>query len=51
VGRSQLALAQRGVQLDLVERGQRVGLAGQPTQVFDGEVGDADRAYAVVVGN
>src|SRR4051794_26471581 len=41
---AQLALDQPRVQLDLVDRGDGVGLLREPLQVGDREVGDADRA-------
>ena len=41
---AQLVLLEERVELDLVDRRQRLGLAGQPLEVLDAEVGDADRA-------
>src|SRR3954451_12780059 len=39
-----LPLREVRVQLDLVQRGHRLALCGQPAQVRGGEVADADRA-------
>jgi hypothetical protein len=48
---TQFTLGEPGVKLDLVQRGQCVGLRREAFEVGDPEVGDADRACLAVRGD